>query len=148
MFLTHPVKSATAERSFSKQKLIKSYLRSTMAQSRFLALGLLVPIYQSPQKYLAGGSPPLQIIYLSLQRAIYIPLNVFVLTLLTSELCIFPFIYTVQLILIQLSLVSLRIIQDTSQGKLITCFLLIVIVSSPHFNLISVVYFISVTLAK
>ncbi|XP_050066091.1 zinc finger MYM-type protein 1-like [Aphis gossypii] len=41
LFLTIPVTSATAERSFSKLKLIKSYLRSTMAQQRLSDLSVL-----------------------------------------------------------------------------------------------------------
>lgn len=41
IFLTIPVTSATAERSFSKLKLIKSYLRTTMGQERLSSLGLI-----------------------------------------------------------------------------------------------------------
>lgn len=41
LFLTLPVTVASAERSFSKLKLIKSFLRSTMSQDRIKALGLL-----------------------------------------------------------------------------------------------------------
>jgi len=41
LFLTIPVTSATAERLFSKLKLIKSYLRSTMAQQRLSDLSVL-----------------------------------------------------------------------------------------------------------
>ena len=41
LFLTIPVTVATAERSFSKLKLIKNYLRSTMCQSRLSALALI-----------------------------------------------------------------------------------------------------------
>jgi Domain of unknown function (DUF4371)/hAT family C-terminal dimerisation region len=41
LFLTLPVAVATAERSFSKLRLIKSYLRSTMGQDRLRALALL-----------------------------------------------------------------------------------------------------------
>jgi len=43
LFMTLPASSATAERSFSRLKLIKSYLRFTMSESRLtnLALGLL-----------------------------------------------------------------------------------------------------------
>jgi len=41
LFLTLPVTSATAERSFSKLRLIKNYLRSTMGQDRLSALALL-----------------------------------------------------------------------------------------------------------
>ena len=41
MMLTIPVTVASAERSFSKLKLIKSYLRSTMLQERLSGLALL-----------------------------------------------------------------------------------------------------------
>uniref|UniRef100_A0A8C5QMR9 Zinc finger MYM-type protein 1 n=2 Tax=Leptobrachium leishanense TaxID=445787 RepID=A0A8C5QMR9_9ANUR len=41
LFLTLPVTVATAERSFSKLKLIKSYLRNTMSQQRLSGLALL-----------------------------------------------------------------------------------------------------------
>ncbi|KAL4113623.1 hypothetical protein QTP88_017216 [Uroleucon formosanum] len=41
LFLSIPVTSATAERSFSKLKLIKSYLRSTMGQQRLSDLSVL-----------------------------------------------------------------------------------------------------------
>jgi len=41
LFLTIPVTSATAERSFSKLKLIKSYLRSTMTHQRLSDLSVL-----------------------------------------------------------------------------------------------------------
>jgi hypothetical protein len=41
LFLTLPVSVATAERSFSKLRLIKNYLRSTMSQDRLRALALL-----------------------------------------------------------------------------------------------------------
>ena len=41
LFLTLPVTVATAERSFSKLRLIKNYLRSTMGQDRLCALALL-----------------------------------------------------------------------------------------------------------
>ncbi|XP_068108911.1 zinc finger MYM-type protein 1-like [Hyperolius riggenbachi] len=41
VMLTIPVTVASAERSFSKLKLIKSYLRSTMAQSRLCSLAIL-----------------------------------------------------------------------------------------------------------
>ena len=41
LFLTLPVSVATAERSFSKLRLIKNYLRSTMSQGRLRALALL-----------------------------------------------------------------------------------------------------------
>ncbi|XP_068233478.1 uncharacterized protein [Palaemon carinicauda] len=41
LFLTIPVTTASAERSFSKLKLVKSYLRSTMAQKRLEGLALL-----------------------------------------------------------------------------------------------------------
>ena len=39
--LTVPVTVASAERSFSKLKLIKSYLRSTMSQERLSGLGII-----------------------------------------------------------------------------------------------------------
>jgi len=38
LFLTLPVTVATAERSFSKLKLIKNYLRNTMGQERLSGL--------------------------------------------------------------------------------------------------------------
>ena len=41
LFLTIPVTVASAERSFSKLKLIKSYLRSTMGQGRLSGLATL-----------------------------------------------------------------------------------------------------------
>ncbi len=41
LFLTLPVTVASAERSFSKLKLIKTYLRSTMAQERLSGLAIL-----------------------------------------------------------------------------------------------------------
>ena len=41
LFMTLPVSSATAERSFNRLKLIKSYLRSTMSESRLTNLALL-----------------------------------------------------------------------------------------------------------
>jgi len=41
LFMTLPVSGATAERSFSRLKLIKSYLRSTMSESRLTNLALL-----------------------------------------------------------------------------------------------------------
>ena len=41
LFLTIPVTVASAERSFSKLKLIKTYLRSTMGQSRLADLVIL-----------------------------------------------------------------------------------------------------------
>lgn len=41
LFLTIPVTTASAERSFSKLKMIKDYLRSTMTQDRLSGLGLL-----------------------------------------------------------------------------------------------------------
>ena len=41
MFMTVPVTVATAERSFSKLKLIKNFLRSSISQKRFSGLALL-----------------------------------------------------------------------------------------------------------
>jgi len=41
LFLTLPVTVATAERSFSKLKLIKNYLRNAMGQERLSGLSLL-----------------------------------------------------------------------------------------------------------
>jgi hypothetical protein len=41
IYLTLPVTSATAERSFSRKKLIKSYLRSAMSYERLSGLALL-----------------------------------------------------------------------------------------------------------
>ena len=41
LFMTLPVTVATAERSFSKLKLIKTYLRNTMVQDRLSGLTLL-----------------------------------------------------------------------------------------------------------
>ena len=41
IFLTISVSIATCERSFSKLKLIKTYLRSTMSQARLNGLALL-----------------------------------------------------------------------------------------------------------
>jgi hypothetical protein len=41
IFLTLPVSVASGERSFSKLKLIKTYLRTSMTQERFNDLGLL-----------------------------------------------------------------------------------------------------------
>ena len=41
LYLTIPVSSAAAERSFSRLKLIKSYLRTTMKQDRLSGLALL-----------------------------------------------------------------------------------------------------------
>lgn len=41
LYLTIPVTVATAERSFSKLKLIKTYLRSSMGQERLSGLATL-----------------------------------------------------------------------------------------------------------
>ncbi|CAK6977182.1 uncharacterized protein LOC110155161 [Scomber scombrus] len=41
IYLTVPISSAQAERTFSRRKLIKSYLRSTMSESRLSNLALL-----------------------------------------------------------------------------------------------------------
>ena len=41
IFLTIPVSVATAERSFSKSKMIKNYLRSSMSQCRLQGLSIL-----------------------------------------------------------------------------------------------------------
>jgi hypothetical protein len=41
ILLTIPVTVASGERSFSKMKLIKTYLRSTMSQDRLSSLGTL-----------------------------------------------------------------------------------------------------------
>ena len=50
LFSTLPVTVASAERSFSKLKLIKTYLRSTMAQERLDGLSLLAIERESAQK--------------------------------------------------------------------------------------------------
>ena len=41
LFLTIPVTSAEAERSFTKLKIIKNYLRNTMDQARLWHLSLI-----------------------------------------------------------------------------------------------------------
>ncbi|XP_016661805.1 uncharacterized protein LOC103310064 [Acyrthosiphon pisum] len=41
IFLTIPVTTATCERSFSKLKIIKNYLRSTMSQDRLTNMGII-----------------------------------------------------------------------------------------------------------
>ncbi|XP_022161769.1 uncharacterized protein LOC111027679 [Myzus persicae] len=41
IFLSMPVTTASCERSFSKLKLIKTYLRSTMAQERLSSMAIL-----------------------------------------------------------------------------------------------------------
>lgn len=41
LFMTLPVTVATAERSFSKLKIIKTYLRSTMSQERLDDLAII-----------------------------------------------------------------------------------------------------------
>ena len=50
VFLTLPVTVASAERSFSKLKLIKTYLRSTLAQERLDGLSLLAIEPDAAQK--------------------------------------------------------------------------------------------------
>ena len=50
LFLTLQVTVASAERSFSKSKLFKGYLRSTMAQERLDGLSLLAIEQESAQK--------------------------------------------------------------------------------------------------
>lgn len=50
LFLTLPVTSATAERSFSKLKLIKTYLRSTMCSERLSDLATLSIEHKRAQK--------------------------------------------------------------------------------------------------
>lgn len=49
IFLTLPVSVATNERSFSKLKLIKNYLRSTMSQARLSNLATLSIEYEYTQ---------------------------------------------------------------------------------------------------
>ena len=41
LYATLPVSNATAERSFSKLKLLKTYLRTTMSQDRLTGLALM-----------------------------------------------------------------------------------------------------------
>ena len=41
IMLTMPVSTASAERSFSKLKIIKNYLRNSMKQERLSAIGIL-----------------------------------------------------------------------------------------------------------
>ena len=41
MYMTVPITVATAEKSFSKLKLIKNFLRSSMSQERLSGLALL-----------------------------------------------------------------------------------------------------------
>jgi hypothetical protein len=50
IILTIPVTVASAERSFSKLKLIKTYLRSTMCQERLSALAILSIEHNSASK--------------------------------------------------------------------------------------------------
>ena len=50
LFLTLPVTVSSAERSFSKLKLIKTYLRSSMAQDRLDELALLAIERDAAQK--------------------------------------------------------------------------------------------------
>ena len=47
LFMTIPVTVATAERSFSKLKIIKNYLGSTMTQERLRGLALFYPLRMS-----------------------------------------------------------------------------------------------------
>jgi len=41
IFLTIPVTTATCERSFSKLKIVKNYLRSTTSQDRLTNMGII-----------------------------------------------------------------------------------------------------------
>jgi hAT family C-terminal dimerisation region len=50
LLLTLPVTSATCERSFSKLKLIKNYLRSTMSAERLSDLAMLSIEYECAKK--------------------------------------------------------------------------------------------------
>ena len=50
LFLTLTVSVATAERSFSKLKLIKSYLRSSMLQDHLFNLSLISIAYKTVEK--------------------------------------------------------------------------------------------------
>lgn len=50
IFLTMPVTIATCERSFSKLKLVKNYLRSTMSQERLTNLAILSIEYEVASK--------------------------------------------------------------------------------------------------
>ena len=50
LFLTPSCCGYTAERSFSKLKLIKTYLRSTVTQHRLDGLSLLLAIERAAQK--------------------------------------------------------------------------------------------------
>lgn len=50
LFLTLPVTSAIAERSFSKLKLIKTYLRSTMCSEKLSDLAMLSIEHERAQK--------------------------------------------------------------------------------------------------
>jgi len=47
IFLTMPVTVASAERSFSKLKLVKNYLRSTMKQERLSSLAIMCIEYDT-----------------------------------------------------------------------------------------------------
>ena len=49
IFLTLPVAAASAERSFSKLKLIKNYLRSTISQERLGGLAVMSIEYEAAQ---------------------------------------------------------------------------------------------------
>ena len=62
LFLTLPVTVATAERSFSKLKLIKSYLRSTINQERLSGLAIfqlkmLEPLSLTKKTWLKNSLP-------------------------------------------------------------------------------------------
>ncbi|KAK0140222.1 hypothetical protein N1851_022876 [Merluccius polli] len=62
--LTLPVTVAQAERSFTKLKLIKAYLRSTMSQERLTGLAVISELFRAnpqatqPASALPPGCPP------------------------------------------------------------------------------------------